>query len=65
MRADITSIMNAQHKGMNGSVLIDEKQEHNWDIYPLEFKQKFVEELKNGLNLISLKVRIFLGQHLI
>jgi hypothetical protein len=33
--------MNAQHKGINGSVLIDDKPEHNWDLYPL------VEELKN------------------
>ncbi len=40
-------LMNNERKGINGSVLIDDKPEHNWDIYPLEFKQKFVEELKN------------------
>jgi beta-galactosidase len=41
------ALMNAQHKGINGSVLIDDKPEQNWDIYPLESKQKFVGELKN------------------
>jgi hypothetical protein len=33
-------------KGLNGDVSIDEKVHTNYKIYPLEFKQKFVEELK-------------------
>ncbi len=33
-------------KGINGDVSIDGKVHSNYKIYPLEFKQKFVEELK-------------------
>ncbi len=33
-------------KGLNGDVSTDEKVHSNYKIYPLEFKQKFVEELK-------------------
>ncbi len=40
-------VMNTEPKVINENVLIDDKPKHNWDIYLLEFKQKFVEELKN------------------
>ncbi len=33
-------------KGLNGDVSTDEKVHSNYKIYPLEFKRKFVEELK-------------------
>jgi beta-galactosidase len=33
-------------KGINGDVSIDGKVHSNYKIYPLEFKQKFIEELK-------------------
>jgi len=39
--------MDVARKGINGSVYIDESLVDKWDIYPLEFKQKFVEELKS------------------
>ncbi len=38
--------MNTARKGLNGDVSTDEKVHSNYKIYPLEFKQKFVEELK-------------------
>jgi len=38
--------MNTARKGLNGDVTIDEKVHSNYKIYPLEFKQKFVEQLK-------------------
>jgi hypothetical protein len=41
--------LNSQRKGLNGRVFIDDKIHHNWDIYPLEFDQKYVQNLKNVL----------------
>jgi beta-galactosidase len=38
--------MSSARKGLNGDVTTDEKVHSNYKIYPLEFKQKFVEELK-------------------
>jgi len=37
--------LNTQRKGLNGEVMTDAKVHNNWQIYPLEFKQKFVEGL--------------------
>jgi hypothetical protein len=41
--------LNRQRKGLNGSVFIDDKSHHNWNIYPLEFVDSFVHNLKNVL----------------
>ncbi len=38
--------MTNQRKGLNGEVLTDAKVQTNWEMFPLEFKQKFVEGLK-------------------
>jgi hypothetical protein len=38
--------MNSARKGLNGDVSADDKLLSNYKIYPLEFKQKFVEDLK-------------------
>ena len=38
--------MNTARKGLNGNVVIDEKTTSKYSIYPMEFKQKFVEQLK-------------------
>ncbi len=38
--------MNGERKGLNGEVLVNEKVHNNWEIYPLEFKQNFIEGLK-------------------
>jgi hypothetical protein len=45
-RPNIGGGMNTARKGLNGDVSADEKVHSNYKIYPLEFKQKFVEELK-------------------
>jgi beta-galactosidase len=39
--------IDSQRKGLNGEVLTDEKVHNKWDIFPLEFKEKFVEGLKD------------------
>jgi len=39
--------LNSQTKGLNGSVFIDGISHQNWDIYPLEFENSFVQNLKN------------------
>jgi hypothetical protein len=38
--------MNDQRKGLNGEVLVDAKVHKKWQIFPLEFKEKFIEGLK-------------------
>jgi len=38
--------IDSQRKGLNGEVLTDAKVQNNWQIYPIEFKQNFVEQLK-------------------
>jgi hypothetical protein len=38
--------MNSARKGLNGDVSADDKLLSNFKIYPLEFKQKFVQDLK-------------------
>jgi beta-galactosidase len=45
-RANIGNDMNSARKGLNGDVSADDKLLSNYKIYPLEFKQKFVEDLK-------------------
>jgi len=49
--------MNWARKGLNGDVSLDEKVHTNYKTYPLEFKQKFVEQLKTvkGRPLESIK----------
>jgi hypothetical protein len=41
--------LNGQRKGLNGSVFIDDKSDHNRNIYPLEFVDSFVHNLKTVL----------------
>jgi beta-galactosidase len=38
--------INNQRKGLNGEVLIDAKVHKKWKMFPLEFKEKFIEGLK-------------------
>jgi hypothetical protein len=41
------SAMNKARKGLNGDVVLDGKVHSNYKMFPLEFKQKFVESLKS------------------
>ena len=38
--------MNTDRKGLNGKVVIDDKITSKYTIYPMEFKEKYIEELK-------------------
>ena len=45
-RANSGSAMNSARKGLNGDVMIDNKKVSKYEIFPMEFKQKLVESLK-------------------
>ena len=37
-------------KGLLGNVLVDDKIHQNWTIYPLDFKENFINQLRNDVN---------------
>ena len=43
----VNNAMNHERKGLNGHVVIDGKNIAKYEIYPMEFKQKFVQSLKS------------------
>ena len=45
-RADFGQAINTQRKGLNGDLLIDGKVHNNWQIFPLQFKNNFIPNLK-------------------
>jgi len=44
------SVMNHVRKGLLGNVSIDDKIHQNWTIYPLDFKESFINQLRDDVN---------------
>jgi len=47
-RVNIGGGMNVARKGLLGKVLTDEKVHENWTIYPLDFNEKFINQLNKS-----------------
>ncbi|XP_072049101.1 beta-galactosidase-1-like protein 2 [Amphiura filiformis] len=42
-RVNYGKFLNGERKGLLGDVLIDGKKQINWEMYPMEFKQPFIQ----------------------